>query len=40
MRLATDRPDRRHFGWNLFLLGLFLAAVAMVLLILINGSSR
>ena len=40
MRLATDRPDRRHFGWNLFLLGLFLAALAMVLLILINGSSR
>ena len=40
MRLATDRPDRRHFGWNLFLLGLFLAAVATVLLILINGNSR
>lgn len=40
MRLATDRPDRRHLGWNLFLLALFLSAVAMVLLILINGNSR
>jgi hypothetical protein len=36
MRLATDRPDRGHFGWNLFLLGLFLAAVTLVLLILIK----
>ena len=32
MRLATDRPDRRHFGWNLFLIGLFLAVVTLVFL--------
>jgi hypothetical protein len=37
LRLATDRPDRRHFGWNLFLIGLFLSAVALVLLVLIKG---
>ncbi len=36
MRLATDRPDRRHFGWNLFLIGLFLSAVVLVLLVLIK----
>ena len=36
MRLATDRPDRRHFGWNLFLIGLFLTVVTLVLLVVLK----
>ena len=36
MRLATDRPDRRHVGWNLFLVGLFLSAVTLVLLVVLK----
>jgi hypothetical protein len=36
MRLATDRPDRRHFGWNLFLVGLFLSVVTLVLLVVLK----
>ncbi|GDY18395.1 hypothetical protein LBMAG55_17180 [Verrucomicrobiota bacterium] len=31
LRLSTDRPDRRHLGWNLFLIGLFLAIAGLVL---------
>lgn len=37
LRLSTDRPDRRHLGWNLFLVGLFLAVVTLVLMVLIKG---
>lgn len=37
MRLSTDRPDRRHLGWNLFLVGLFLTVVALVLMALLRG---
>lgn len=36
MRLATDRPDRRHVGWNLFLIGLFLSVVTLVLLMVLK----
>ena len=36
MRLATDRPDRRHVGWNLFLVGLFLSVVTLVLLMVLK----
>jgi len=36
MRLATDRPDRRHLGWNLFLIGLFLSVVTLVLLVVLK----
>jgi hypothetical protein len=36
MRLASDRPDRRHFGWNLFLIGLFLTVVTLVLLVVLK----
>ena len=36
MRLATDRPDRRHLGWNLFLIGLFLTVVTLVLLVVLK----
>lgn len=36
MRLLTDRPDRRHLGWNLFLIGLFLSAVTLFLLFLLK----
>jgi hypothetical protein len=32
LRLSTDRPDRHDLGWNLFLIGLFLAVVALVLM--------
>ncbi len=36
MRLATDRPDRRRLGWNLFLIGLFLSVVTLVLLVVLK----
>ena len=36
MRLATDRPDRRHLGWNVFLIGLFLSVVTLVLLVVLK----
>lgn len=36
MRLATDRPDRRHLGWNLFLIGLFLTVVALLFLVVLK----
>ncbi len=36
MRLASDRPDRRHLGWNLFLIGLFLTVVTLVLLVVLK----
>jgi hypothetical protein len=36
MRLATDRPDRRHVGWNLFLIGLFLSVVTLLLLVVLK----
>ncbi len=36
MRLATDRPDRRHFGWNLFLIGLFLSVVTLLLMLVLK----
>ena len=36
MSLATDRPDRRHVGWNLFLIGLFLSVVTLVLLMVLK----
>lgn len=37
LRLSTDRPDHRHLGWNLFLIGLFLTVVALVLLMVLKG---
>lgn len=36
MRLATDRPDRRHLGWNLFLIGLFLTVVTLLFLVVLK----
>jgi hypothetical protein len=36
MRLSTDRPDRRHLGWNLFLIGLFLSVVTLLLLVVLK----
>jgi hypothetical protein len=36
MRRATDRPDRRHVGWKLFLIGLFLSVVTLVFLVVLK----
>ncbi|MFM7241392.1 MAG: hypothetical protein ACKO3A_04725 [Opitutia bacterium] len=36
MRLVTDRPDRRHVGWNLFLVALFLSVVTLVLFLVLK----
>ena len=36
MRRATNRPDRRHVGWKLFLIGLFLSVVTLVFLVLLK----
>jgi len=36
MRRATNRPDRRHVGWKLFLIGLFLSVVTLVFLVVLK----
>jgi hypothetical protein len=36
MRRATNRPERRHVGWKLFLIGLFLSVVTLVFLVVLK----